>query len=54
MVNLDFVQPFRRHVNKDDEFNKAAPAQQAPATPAPVAGENGASPADEPPTPLAG
>ena len=44
----------RRRVSKGDEFNKAAPAPQAPAAPAPAAGENGARPVDEPPTPPAG
>ena len=47
-------QPCRRRVGKGDEFNKAAPAPPAPAAPAPAAGENGARPADEPPTPPAG
>ena len=44
----------RRRVSKGDEFNKAAPARQAPAAPAPAAGENGARPTDEPPTPPSG
>ena len=41
----------RRRVSKGDEFNKAVPAPPAPAAPASLAaaGENGASPADEPP-----
>ena len=43
----------RRRVSKGDEFTKAAPAPPAPAAPAPATGENGASPADEPPMPLA-
>ena len=47
-------QPCRRRVGKGDEFNKAAPAPPAPAAPAPAAGENGARPADELPTPPAG
>ena len=38
---------------KGDEFNKVAPGPPAPAAPAPAAGENGARPADEPPTPPA-
>ena len=42
-------QPCRRRVSKGDEFNKAAPAQQAPA-----AGKKGACPADKPPMPPAG
>ena len=46
--------PCRRRVGNGDEFNKAAPAPSAPAAPAPAAGENGARPADEPPTPPAG
>ena len=51
-------QPCRRRVSKGDEFNKAAPAPPAPpprpAAPAPAVGENGARPANESPTPLAG
>ena len=47
-------QPCRRRVGNGDEFNKAAPAPSAPAAPAPAAGENGARPADEPPTTPAG
>ena len=47
----------RQQSHEEDEFNKAAPAPpappQAPAAPAPVTGENGASPADEHPTPPA-
>ena len=50
-------QPGRRRVGKGDEFNKAALAPAAPlpapAAPAPAAGENGAPPPDEPPTPPA-
>ena len=51
---LRLDQPCRRLVSKGDEFNKAAPAPQAPAAPAPAAGEIGASPADKPPTLPAG
>ena len=53
---LRLDQPCRRRVGKGDasEFNKAAPAPPAPAAPAPAAGENGARPADEPPTTPAG
>ena len=51
---LCFDQPCRRRVGKGDEFNKAVQAPpvppRAPAAPAPAAGENGASPSDEPPT----
>ena len=47
-------QPCRRHVIKGDEFIKTAPAPPASAAPAQAAGENGARPAEEPPTPLAG
>ena len=50
---LRLDQPCRRRVSKGDEFNKAAPAPPAPAATAPVAWENGARPADEPPTPPA-
>ena len=39
---------------KGDKFNKAVPEQQAPAAPAPAAGEKGACPADKPPMPPAG
>ena len=50
-------QPGRRCVGKGYEFNKAAPAPQAPppapAAPALVTGENDARPVDEPPTPPA-
>ena len=46
--------PCRRRVGNGDEFNKAAPAPSAPAAPAPAAGENGARPADEPPSTQAG
>ena len=49
---LRFDQPCRRPFIKGDEFNKTAQAPQASAAPAPAAGENGASPTDEPPTPL--
>ena len=49
---------WRVHLSKGDEFNKAALAPpaplQAPAAPAPAAGENGARPADELSTPPAG
>ena len=48
---LRLEQHGRRRVGKGDEFNKAGQAQPAPASPARAAGENGASPADEPPTP---
>ena len=44
-------QPCRRRVIKGDEFIKIAPAPPASAAPAPAAGENGARPAEEPPTP---
>ena len=48
-------QPGRRCVGKGYEFNKAAPAPQAPppapAAPALATGENDARPVDEPPTP---
>ena len=52
-------QPCRRRVSKGYEFNKAAleppaPAAPAPAAPAQAAEENGARPAEEPPTPPAG
>ena len=47
-------QPCRRRINKGDEFNKAAPAPPAPVAPEPAARENGARPADEPPTPPGG
>ena len=61
-VRLGFVQTDpvggRQLSLEGNEFNKAAPAppapQQAPAAPAPATGENGASPADEHPTPSAG
>ena len=46
-------QPCTRRVSKGDEFNKTAPAPPASAAPAPAARENGARPANEPPTPLA-
>ena len=46
-------QPCTRRVIKGDEFNKTAPEPLASAAPAPSAGENGARPAEEPPTPLA-
>ena len=49
VLRLD--QPCRRRVIKGDEFNKTAPAPQASVAPAPAAGENGALPAGEPPTP---
>ena len=54
-VHLDFIwtSPAGR-VCKEDEFNKTAPAPQAPAAPAPAAGKNGARAADELPTPPAG
>ena len=48
---LRLDQPCRRHVSKGDEFNKTAQSSPAPAAPAPAAGENGARPANEPPTP---
>ena len=44
-------QPCRRRVIKEDEFIMTAPAPPASAAPAPAAGENGARPAEEPPTP---
>ena len=51
-------QPGWRRVGKGDEFNKAAPAPQAPplapTAPARASGENGARPTDEPSTPPAG
>ena len=47
-------QPCRRSVIKGDKFIKTAPAPPASAGPAQAAGENGARPAEEPPTPLAG
>ena len=43
-------QPCTRRVSKGDEFNKTAPAPPASAAPAPAARENGARPANEPPT----
>ena len=60
-VHLAFVQTNpvggRQQSLEGDQFNKAAPAPPAPppapAAPAPATGENGASPADEHPTPPA-
>ena len=49
-------QPGRMRVGKEDEFNTALAQQappQAPAAPAPAAGDNGDRPAEEPSTPLA-
>ena len=46
-------QPCRRSIINGDEFNKTALALQASAAPAPASWENGARPANEPPTPLA-
>ena len=46
-------QPCRGCLIKGDGFNKTAQAQPASAAPAPAARENGASPADKPPTPQA-
>ena len=46
-------QPCRRRIIKGDEFIKTAQAPPASAAPAQAAGENGACPSEEPPTPPA-